>query len=138
MSVTIPGQVSTAAKLVVREFNPNLAITEVVQAVREWKSVTEEEQTKRRTIRSQERIAVADIKARRTALVHYLDHSFDERKENFRRLFDNLDNAMDSDGDVAAVLAAITSLAATGPFAQLRDVQAFADFFADRNTVIEV
>ena len=54
-----------------------------------------------------------------------LDLVFDERRENFRRLFDNLDSTMES-GDAAqtaAILTSITELARESPFKELANLE---------------
>ena len=52
------------------------------------------------TIATWEHVQIEKIDAQRAILLKALDLTFDERRENFRRLFDGLDSAMGS-GDAA-------------------------------------
>ncbi|MPV51419.1 hypothetical protein GCG21_15650 [Pseudactinotalea sp. HY160] len=67
--------------------------------------------------------AIAGIEAQRDFLLRALDVSFDERRTAFRALFDALDAALRNADQpaVAEVLAAVTTLATTNPFTELRD-----------------
>ena len=65
------------------------------------------------------------IHAQETVLLKALDLTFDERRENFRRLFDGLDTAMAA-GDAAqaaSVLESITDLAKASPFKELANLE---------------
>lgn len=97
--------------------------TNVIDRVGEWVQLVQTETTKRADITAWEQTTVEEIRANRDVLITYLDRSFDERAENFRRLFDSLDAAIaDRSGKVSEVLGAITALAMKGPFADLKDV----------------
>jgi hypothetical protein len=97
--------------------------TNVIDRVGEWVQLVQTETTKRADIAAWEQTTIEDIRAKRDVLITYLDRSFDERAENFRRLFDSLDAAIaDRSEKVAEVLGAITALAMKGPFADLKDV----------------
>ena len=61
----------------------------------------------------------------------YLERSFDERQKNFADLFAALDTAMQSGGDVAMILGAITTLAASSPFKDLHDIDLVRKNLAD-------
>lgn len=97
--------------------------TNMIDRVGEWVQLVQTETTKRANIAAWERTTVEEIRAQREVLITYLNRSFDERAENFRRLFDSLDTAIaDRSDKVAEVLGAITALAMKGPFADLKDV----------------
>lgn len=97
-------------------------IKDVVGAVGEWVEIVEQEKTKRAEIAAHEAVALAAIATDREILLTYLDRSFDERKENFEKLFTALDDAMRNDrAAVADLLGAITALAVKSPFADLTD-----------------
>ena len=68
----------------------------MVAAYTDYMKVAESEQTKRREIDAWEKTTLADINAKRSLLIGYLERSFDERAENFRVLFKVVDNAMAS------------------------------------------
>ena len=91
-----------------------LLITEVQRADRD-----------RAAISAWRDVQVGQIQAQRDVLLKALDLTFDERRENFRRLFDGLDAAMAA-GDTAqtaAVLESITDLAKTSPFKELANLE---------------
>jgi hypothetical protein len=91
-----------------------LLITEVQRAT-----------TERAAISDWKRVQVEKIHAQRDVLLKALDLTFDERRENFRRLFDGLDAAMAA-GDTsqtASVLESITELAKTSPFQELANLE---------------
>ena len=96
----------------------------VVEAYTEYKTVAEEERTKRRGIEAWEKATIAQIKAQRDFLIDYLNRSFDERSENFAALFGIVAQAM-ADGNNAqlgAALHSITELAKSSPFKDLADL----------------
>ena len=79
----------------------------------------------------------------RDFLLSALDKTFDERRENFRRLFDNLDTALasgreDSVAQVADLLEAITDLAKTSPFKDLKSPALVVQEFLQSGRVIEL
>jgi hypothetical protein len=106
--------------------------TNVVDRVGEWVQLVQAETTKRVDIAAWERTTVEEIRAKQEVLITYLNRSFDERAENFRRLFDLLDKAIaDRSDKVSELLGAITALAIKSPFADLKDVDAAARALKD-------
>jgi hypothetical protein len=100
------------------------ALQKMVSAYSEYRIVAEQEATKRREIRQRSNVERQRIQAERELLMRYLERSFDERRENFARLFSLADEALDR-GDttqLGQVLTSITQLAATSPFKSLADV----------------
>ena len=102
---------------------------DVVQTMVEYSQalITEVQraETERTAIAAWRDVQVGKIQAQRDVLLKALDLTFDERRENFRRLFDGLDSAM-SAGDTAqtaAVLESITDLAKTSPFKELANLE---------------
>lgn len=96
----------------------------VVEAYAEYKMVAEEERTKRRGIEAWEKTTIAQIKANRDALIHYLESSFDERAKNFNFLFEQVDRAI-AQGDnnqLNLALHSITEIAKSSPFKDLADL----------------
>lgn len=109
--------------LPIRGLDAMALATNVIDRVGEWVQLVQTQTTKRADIEAWERTTVEDIRAKREVLINYLNRSFDERAENFRRLFDSLDTAIaDRSEKVSEVLGAITALAMKGPFADLKDV----------------
>ena len=83
------------------------------------------------------------IHVQREFLLTALDKTFDERSENFRRLLDQLDVALVSDRDDAAaqvsdLLGAITDLAKTSPFKDLKSPTLAVQEFLQSGRVIEL
>jgi hypothetical protein len=115
----------------------------VVGSTNEWVTVVAQEQTRRQEIRAWERSQLEIIHVQRDFLLTALDKTFDERSENFRRLFDQLDAALVSDRDdaaaqVADLLGAITDLAKTSPFKDLKSPALVVQEFLQSGKVIEL
>jgi flagellar biosynthesis/type III secretory pathway chaperone len=115
----------------------------VITSANEWVSVVAQEQTRRQEIRAWEKSQLEIIHVQRDFLLTALDKTFDERRENFRRLFDQLDAALVSDRDDAAaqvsdLLGAITDLAKTSPFKDLKSPALVVQEFLQSGRVIEL
>ncbi len=115
----------------------------VVQSANEWITVVSQERTKRREIDSWEKTQLSIIEVQREFLITALDKTFDERRENFRRLFDDLDVAMESDGEdaaarVAEILGTITDLAKVSPFKDLKSPEIVVQEFLQSGRTIEL
>ena len=120
---------SSDGAVVLKKLGANVSPPEVLQTMAEyataWIGEVKRAGTQRAAIASWERDQVRRIDAQRTILLTALDLTFDERRENFRRVFDGLDAAMIS-GDAsqaAAYLESITDLARTSPFKDLADLE---------------
>lgn len=112
--------------------NPLNGLQHLVSDYCEYKIVSAQEKTKRREIEAWERKTLAEIHAKRDILIKFLELSFDERAENFRHLFNVVDQAIESDNNqqLALALHSITELAKSSPFkdlANLASVQAALD-----------
>lgn len=96
----------------------------IVEAYTEYKIVAEEERTKRRDIQAWEKTTVTQIQAQRDALIKYLELSFDERSQNFRFLFEKVDNAIaNSDNNhLSLALHSIVEIAKSSPFKDFADL----------------
>jgi flagellar biosynthesis/type III secretory pathway chaperone len=115
----------------------------VMTSANELLSVVAQEQTQRQEIRAWEKSQLEIIHVQRDFLLTALDKTFDERRENFRRLFDQLDAALVSDRDDAAaqvsdLLGAITDLAKTSPFKDLKSPTLVVQEFLKSGRVIEL
>lgn len=100
------------------------ALTQIVDATRECVKVTQEESTKRASIRAYEKAEVARIKAAEVILKNYFEQVFAERRANFEELFTRLDQALDAGNGEAinAVVRGIVDIARTSPLADLGDL----------------
>ncbi len=115
----------------------------VLSSANQWVTVMSEEKTKREEIRAWEETQLEAIQVQRDFLLTALDKTFDERRENFRRLFDNLDTAMashsdDSGAQVSEILGSITELAKTSPFKDLQSPELVVQEFLRSGRVIEL
>lgn len=108
--------------------DPSQVLQTLVGAANEWAKEAQHAKTERADIAAWEHVQIDKIHAQREVLLKTLDLTFDERRENFRRMFDGLDRAMDA-GDAAqaaSLLESITDLARTSPFKELANVQIIA------------
>ncbi|MDM8086418.1 hypothetical protein QUV83_16725 [Cellulomonas cellasea] len=115
----------------------------VMTSANEWVTVIRQERTKRQEIGAWEKTQLGIIQVQRDFLLTALDKTFDERRENFRRLFDNLDTALASDREDAAaqvsdILGSITELAKTSPFKDLKSPSIVVQEFLQGGRVIEL
>lgn len=100
-------------------------LSQMVDSADQWVKVIQEESTRREEIHAWEATERERIIAQRDVMLRGLELTHDERRENFRRLFDNLDAAMGKDDATmtASVLDSITELAKTSPFKDLTNVE---------------
>lgn len=116
-----------AKKVPVEIFNPGSVaecFRDVFEAYTEYKIVAEQEQTKRRGIEAWENATIADIQAKRDALINYLEGSFDERAKNFKFLFEKVDEAIaiGDNNQLALAMTSITEIAKSSPFKDLANL----------------
>lgn len=117
--------------------NPLETVKSLAASFEEYVRIVEGEQTKRRGIAADEKIAVESIRLRRDVLMDYLKRSFDERRETFERLFKHLDSAMEI-GDTAGsgnTLAAIVELAKSSPFKGIGSVKELEDTIEKKRNI---
>ncbi|WIG97559.1 hypothetical protein [Myxococcus sp. SDU36] len=94
----------------------------------------QKEKTEQVRIQMAAYVDVERIHARRDVLLDYLDRSFDERKENFRQLFERLDTAIATNNPqlTGAVLESVLKLADSSPFKALGDVSATREVLSEK------
>lgn len=109
------------------------AVFGLITLAGEVRKFEEAQVTKRIGIAAERDIAIASIKAQQELLQNYLDRSFDERAENFSRLFTVVDNALETNNMTALAmgLESVVKLAASSPFKDLRTVEATAAALAN-------
>ena len=115
--------------VVAKKLGASVAPLEVVQTMVEyadrWVAEVQRAKSDRAAIEAWEAVQIKKIQAQEMVLLKALDLTFDERRENFRRLFDGLDTAMAA-GDAAqaaSVLESITDLAKASPFKELANLE---------------
>jgi hypothetical protein len=86
-------------------------------------SETQREITERCKIEAEKERELADIEAKRQVFLAYLEKAFSERAENFRRLFDVVDSAIENKDteQLGIAVNGILELAKTTPFKDLVD-----------------
>lgn len=105
--------------------DPAQVLQTMVDYAKLWATEVQQAQTERAGITAWENVQTEKIQAQREVLLKALDLTFDERRENFRRLFDGLDTAMAASDttQAAAVLESITDLAKESPFKELANLE---------------
>jgi len=104
---------------------PFQVLQTMVEYADRWIAEAQRAQTDRAAIASWEHVQMEKIHAQREILLKALDLTFDERRENFSKLFDGLDAAMAA-GDAAlaaSLLESITELARVSPFKELANLE---------------
>ncbi|AXE39975.1 hypothetical protein [Acidipropionibacterium virtanenii] len=111
------------------------AVLGLVMMAGEVRKFEEVQVTKRVGIAAQRDIAIANIRAQQDLLQNYLDRSFDERSENFNRLFSVVDDALETNNMAALAmgLESVVKLATSSPFKDLRSVEETAAALTDPN-----
>lgn len=94
----------------------------------------EEQETERTKILAQRDAYIRKIEAEKEVLLDYLERSFDERKENFRKFFEMADKAIASGNNeqLAMVLDGVNNLAASSPFKDLADIKSTREALSDK------
>ena len=106
-------------------FNPLPVFQTMLDFANLWINEVQRADTSRAEIAAWENVHAGKISAQRDVLLKALDLSFDERRENFGRLFDGLDRAI-ALGDAAlasSFLESITDLARESPFKELSNLE---------------
>lgn len=137
---------STPAERLLPKPGPEMVVDTfklVVTSASEWITVLAEEKRRREEISVWASSQIEIIRVQQNFLLAALEKTFDERRENFRRLFDQLDGALLSGSDNAAaqaadLLEAITDLAKTSPFKDLKSPALVVQEFLQGGRVIEI
>lgn len=100
----------------------------VVTSGDKWVAEVQRAKVERAEVAAWEKTQTDRIRAQRDVLLKALDLTFDERRENFRRLFNGLDAALGAGNaaQVTSVLESITDLAKTSPFKDLANMEIVA------------
>ena len=121
-------QAVVVSKKVGAVVDPFQLLQTVVEYGDKWVTEVQRGMTERAEIGAWEQVQTDKIRAQRDVLLKALDLTFDERRENFRRLFDGLDAAMEADdaAQASSFLESITDLAKESPFKDLANVEIIA------------
>lgn len=124
-NITSLGKTASVVGKAAQAVDLGQVLSKMVDTADQWVKVIQEESTRREEIRAWEATERERIVAQRDVLLRGLELTHDERRENFRRLFDNLDVAMRKDDatTAASLLDSITELAKSSPFKDLGNVE---------------
>ena len=98
---------------------------------------TEQQKTVRKDIEAKRDSDSARIQAQKEIIMIYLEKSFDERKENFSKLFQVIDHAIANNNmqQLAMGLDSINQLAASSPFKALATLESTKEAINDKNHI---
>lgn len=98
---------------------------------------TEQQKTARKDIEAKRDSDIARIQAQKEIIMIYLEKSFDERKENFSKLFQVIDHAIANNNmqQLAMGLDSINQLAASSPFKALATLESTKEAINDKNHI---
>ena len=110
-------------------------VRDLVLMAGEVRKFEEAQITKRLGIAAERDKAIAQIEAKTALLQDYLNKSFDERRENFQRLFGAVDEALATNNMQALALSleSVIRLADSSPFKDLRTVEETASALLDED-----
>lgn len=111
------------------------AINKLTDMAGDVAKFTEVQKTKRKEIEAQRDIIVEQIKSKKEIILYTLEKTFDERKENFRKLFDVVDDALAKNNiqQLQLGLSRINELAASSPFKALESIESTQKALGDKN-----
>lgn len=119
------------SKVGLEQLNPTQTFNELVSLYKETTTIIETEKTKRETEKTKREEIISDketkieaIKAQKEFFMEYLNKTFDERSENFDKIFEVIDSALANDNiqQLALGLDSLNKLAAESPFKVLADL----------------
>ena len=98
---------------------------------------TEQQKTVRKDIEAKRDSDIARIQAQKEIIMIYLEKAFDERKENFSKLFQVIDHAIANNNmqQLAMGLDSINQLAASSPFKALATLESTKEAINDKNHI---
>ena len=112
-----------------KKIDPTSAFQSLVSLYKDTTKVIEEEKTKRDKIKADRDVKLEAIKFQRDFFMEYLEKTYDERKENFAKLFIVIDDAIKKDNiqQLSIGLDSLNKLAAESPFKVIADINALSD-----------
>ncbi len=124
---SVRGKLSKKAAMTLANFNPvevMALVNTLVNTVGDVMKFTEYQETERTKIRAKRDLEVKRIQSQKEIILAYLKMSFDERSENFKRLFSIVDAAIANGNteQLAMGLDSINRLAAESPFKALANI----------------
>jgi hypothetical protein len=95
----------------------------------------EVQKTKRCGIEAEKEVTIQKLQIQKEFLLKYLNDTFDERRENFEKIFNVVDDAIAKDNmqQLAAGINAINELSKCSPFRDLANINHIGDALKDKN-----
>jgi hypothetical protein len=103
--------------------NPN-PLDGIISLYKEALVVEATEKTKREQISAEKEVKLESIRAQRAFFMEYLKKTYDERADNFAKIFEVIDSALENDNIQALALGldSLNKLAAESPFKIIADI----------------
>lgn len=116
------------------------AFTNIVNIAGKTTQFEEYQITKRKKIAADRDIVIKQIEDNSKIIMKYLDLAFDERKENFKKMFSTLDKAISTGNTeiVVCTLDSIVKLASSSPFKDLGNIKEVQKNLEDKNHEWEI
>lgn len=117
-----------------------MVLKELITMAGEVSKFTEVQKTKRKEIESDRDKYVSKINAQKEVMLAYLDKTFDERKDNFEKLFRVVDHALANNNtqELALSLNGINQLAASSPFKDLASIESTQQALNDKDHIWDI
>lgn len=117
-----------------------LVLKELVNMGGEVAKFTEVQKTKRKEIESERDKYVSKINAQKEVMLAYLERSFDERKDNFEKLFQVVDHALATNNTQALAMGldSINQLANSSPFKDLASIESTQKALEDKDHIWDI
>ena len=113
------------------------ALKTLSESVTEVSKFTEVQITERINIEAQRDVAINRIQSQKEIILAYLNKSFDERKDQFDRFFNIVDDALAKDNmqQLALALDSINKLAVSSPFKELANIESTQKALNNKNHI---
>jgi hypothetical protein len=116
--------INTGIQQLAGKANPIATLEGIVSMCHDMAVVEATEKTKREQILADKEVRIETIRAQRDFFMDYLKKTFDERADNFSKIFEVIDSALENDNiqQLALGLDSLNKLAAESPFKVLADI----------------
>ena len=111
------------------QVNPLMALEKITSLCHEVAIIEATEKTKREEIIANKETRIEIIRTQKEFLMEYLKKTFDERSDNFNKIFEVIDSALENDNiqQLALGLDSLNKLAAESPFKVLADINVLGE-----------
>jgi hypothetical protein len=110
-------------------------VDDLIKMTGEVEKFREGQQTKRTAIDAEKEVTLAKLQAQKELFLEYLDKTFDERKQHFKKYFDVIDDALAKGNtqQLAMGLNSVNELAKSTPFKDLANIDQVGKALEDKN-----